>query len=94
MTALNEEQITVFLGKLTGWRHNDGALRKVYPCSSFRQAAEFAVGLADICEQEGHYPELALTEKKISVKLSTSTAGGITGKDFLLAERFDKLLAK
>ena len=94
MTALNEEQITVFLGKLTGWRHDDDALCKTYPCSSFRQAAEFAVGLAAICEQEGHYPELKLTEKQVSVSLSTTAAGGVTGKDFLLAERFDKLAAK
>ena len=90
MTALSEEQIAVFLGKLNGWKYEDRSLRKGFKCRDFRQATEFAVALAKTGEKENHYPELVIKENIITVTLFTPSENGVTGKDFLLAEQFEK----
>ena len=93
MTRLTEEQISVSLGRIPGWKHEDSKLCKTYQLPSFRSAVEWVSAIADLAEKENHHPELLIRFRKVTVTLSTHDKSGITGKDFLLAEQIEKLAA-
>jgi 4a-hydroxytetrahydrobiopterin dehydratase len=44
-----------------------------------------------LAEAAYHHPDLAVTWGKITVKLSTHSAGGITAKDFALAKKIEEV---
>ena len=39
----------------------------------------------------GHHPDLAISWSKVTVSITTHSAGGLTGADFELAGRIDAL---
>ncbi|WP_438433382.1 4a-hydroxytetrahydrobiopterin dehydratase [Gorillibacterium sp. sgz500922] len=91
MTALTEEQIAVTLGKVAGWTYEERRLQKSFVQPNLRKAAEFAAEVSKLAEKHRHHPELHLTHTGVTVLLSTESEGGVTGKDFLLAEEIEKL---
>ncbi|WP_040948402.1 4a-hydroxytetrahydrobiopterin dehydratase [Gorillibacterium massiliense] len=91
MTRLTEEQISVSLGRIPGWKQEDGKLCKTFSLPGFRDAVQWVVRIADLAERENHHPELLIRYRKVTITLTTHDKGGITGKDFLLAEQIEKL---
>jgi 4a-hydroxytetrahydrobiopterin dehydratase len=43
-------------------------------------------------EAADHHPDLSVTWARVTVKLSTHSAGGITKKDFAVAERLEEVV--
>jgi 4a-hydroxytetrahydrobiopterin dehydratase len=48
--------------------------------------------VADIAEDMNHHPEWFNVYNRVDVTLSTHDAGGVTPKDFALAEKMDALI--
>ena len=46
--------------------------------------------VAILAEQQNHHPEWSNVYNKVRIYLTTHEAGGITERDFLLAEAIDK----
>jgi 4a-hydroxytetrahydrobiopterin dehydratase len=44
-----------------------------------------------VAEAAYHHPDLSVTWGRVTVKLSTHSAGGITDKDFSLAAKIDEV---
>ena len=44
-----------------------------------------------VAEAAYHHPDLAVTYARVTVKLMTHSAGGITDKDFALARRIEDI---
>jgi len=61
-----------------------------YVFASFPDAIAFATRLAFDAEAADHHPDLSVTWGRITVKLATHSAGGITDKDFELARRIEE----
>jgi 4a-hydroxytetrahydrobiopterin dehydratase len=91
MTKLNEEQISVYLSKVPGWKFAGNALSKSFQLPGFREAIRFVNQIADLAEKDNHHPDLLIRYRSVTVTLSTHKEGGVTGKDFLLAEQIEKL---
>jgi 4a-hydroxytetrahydrobiopterin dehydratase len=51
-------------------------------------------GVADLAEAENHHPDIAIAYKKVTLRWSTHSAGGITERDHAQAERCDALAAQ
>jgi len=47
--------------------------------------------VGELAEQSDHHPDITLNYNKVSLSLSTHSAGGLTVKDFELAGHIDKI---
>jgi 4a-hydroxytetrahydrobiopterin dehydratase len=74
------------------WTERDGALERELVFDGFRQAIEFVDRLADLAESADHHPDIAISYKRVTVRWTTHSAGGITDRDRELAARTDELL--
>jgi 4a-hydroxytetrahydrobiopterin dehydratase len=76
-----------------GWEERDGALVQEFELRSFPAAIEFVGRLAELAEAENHHPDIDIRYRRVTVRWTTHSAGGITDKDRELAERTTTLLA-
>ncbi len=95
MDALDEHHIAEKLATLTGWKRNDldgvAGIMKVFPMRDFLTGLGFVTRVAVLAERADHHPDVVLTYPKVSVRLSTHSASGLTQKDFELAAQIDQL---
>jgi pterin-4a-carbinolamine dehydratase len=89
-TALAESEIRQRLGSLPGWAYEAGAIRRVYQTDGWRGSMLVANAIAFICEAADHHADLTVTWPSVGVALSTHSAGGITAKDFEMAELIER----
>jgi 4a-hydroxytetrahydrobiopterin dehydratase len=73
------------------WIEIDGGLERTFELPSFAEAVAFVNRVADLAEQENHHPDLTLSYRKVTVRWTTHSAGGITDRDHELAARTDGL---
>jgi 4a-hydroxytetrahydrobiopterin dehydratase len=89
--ALNESQIAERLQSLPGWYFEDGWIRRVYKTDGWPTTLMLVNLIGYLAEQAYHHPDLSVTWARVTVKLATHSAGGITGKDFELARRIEDI---
>jgi 4a-hydroxytetrahydrobiopterin dehydratase len=76
---------------VTAWTDSEAALERTFEFSSFPEAIAFVNRVADLAESENHHPDIAISYKKVTLRWTTHSAGGITDRDRELAERTDAL---
>jgi 4a-hydroxytetrahydrobiopterin dehydratase len=69
------------------WREVEGALEQTFELPSFPEAIAFVNRVAELAEAENHHPDLAIAYRKVTLRWTTHSAGGITDRDRELAER-------
>jgi 4a-hydroxytetrahydrobiopterin dehydratase len=89
---LTEEEIRAALPGLPGWARNGETIVRTYTFQTFREAMEFVNRVADEAEAADHHPDIDIRYNKVTLALSTHSAGGLTRKDMHLAERIDAAL--
>jgi 4a-hydroxytetrahydrobiopterin dehydratase len=72
---------------LNEWDEVDGALQREFELPSFREAIAFVNRVAELAEQENHHPDIAVSYRKVTLRWTTHSAGGITERDRELAGR-------
>jgi 4a-hydroxytetrahydrobiopterin dehydratase len=85
----NETQIAERLRELPGWFYEDGWIRRVYKTDGWPTTLMLVNTIGFLAEAAYHHPDLTVTWGRVTVKLSTHSAGGITGKDFELARKIE-----
>jgi 4a-hydroxytetrahydrobiopterin dehydratase len=78
---------------MDGWGEQENALVREFELPSFRAAIEFVDRLADLAEGENHHPDIDIRYRKVTVRWTTHSEGGITEKDREMAERTSALAA-
>ena len=86
---LRDEEIAAALGRQPGWQQTNGALRRIYEFSDFREAMKFVHRVADLAEAEGHHPRLEIRRHRVTVTVTTDEEGGLTQRDIDLIRRID-----
>jgi 4a-hydroxytetrahydrobiopterin dehydratase len=74
-----------------GWAEVDGALEREFSFESYRDGAEFVSRVAQAADEENHHPDLDLRYKRVVVRWTTHSAGGITDRDREMAARTNEL---
>ncbi|MBI3597432.1 MAG: 4a-hydroxytetrahydrobiopterin dehydratase [Nitrospirae bacterium] len=77
------------LKALNGWQWADNAIKKQYVFESFMPAIRFVNRVAELAEAADHHPDITINYRKVTMVLATHSAGGLTQKDFALAEKID-----
>jgi len=80
------------MSELSDWQEVDGALQRIVELPSFPEAIAFVNRLAEVAERENHHPDLAVSYRKVTVRWTTDSAGGITERDRALAAETDAVL--
>lgn len=88
---MNEAQIAAELEKHPDWSEVGGKIQRTFQFPGFVAAIEFVKKLAAYAEKVQHHPDILIRYDKVTLTVSTHDAGGITQKDFDLAEESDKL---
>ncbi len=92
MTLFTADEIKSSLADLPGWEVREGQLTKTFTVKSFAHAVLFIGAIGQLAEAANHHPDLNLQGyNKLTVNLSTHSAGGLTAKDFDLAGQIEKL---
>ena len=86
---LSPEEVENWTAVHSRWKFRDDAIRKTYTFPSFRSAIVFVNRVATIADEVDHHPDITIRYDKISLKLWSHDAGGVTERDLKLAERID-----
>jgi 4a-hydroxytetrahydrobiopterin dehydratase len=77
---------------LADWYLEDGWLRRKYNTDGWPTTLMLTNAIGYLCEAAWHHADLAITWGKLWVKLKTHSAGGITDKDFALAQKIEEVV--
>jgi 4a-hydroxytetrahydrobiopterin dehydratase len=73
------------------WPEIDGALERTFELPSFPEAIAFVNRVAELAEGENHHPDITISYKKVTLRWTTHSEGGITDRDRELAARSAEL---
>lgn len=90
--ALSEEQIQEALAGLEGWSFDGRSITRTYSLPGHVPAAAMTVHVAAVQEELDHHSEMTLGYDKLSVSVTTHSAGSrVTRKDIELARRIEDI---
>src|ERR1044071_3618093 len=90
---LDTDEIARMLAQLPGWTVEGGKLHREYRFTNFVEAFGAMTSAALVAERMDHHPEWVNVWSTVRVDLTTHDAGGITAKDFELAEAMERIAA-
>jgi 4a-hydroxytetrahydrobiopterin dehydratase len=91
MNKLTDEEIAAQLGAVPDWQRQGEAITRTVTRADFRDALLYLGAVAYLAEAAGHHPDVAISWNKVTLTLSTHSAGGLTGADFALAGHISRL---
>jgi 4a-hydroxytetrahydrobiopterin dehydratase len=88
---LSPDEIAERLAGLQGWSAEDDKLKKSYKFDNFAMSLEFVNKAGAIAERRDHHPDITFGWGYADFVITTHSEGGITAKDFALAEEIDEI---
>lgn len=88
---LKPQDIKTSLKKIPEWEMEKKSIERTFEFDDFNQAIDFVNAVAEIAEEEEHHPNIDIRFNKVRLQLSTHSEGGLTDRDFELAEKIDNL---
>ena len=91
MKELSHETIAASLARLSGWHHRGNAIEKVFDCKNFDGSIAFVNAVAKVANARDHHPDITVSWNDVTLTLSSHDVGGLTERDFGLAEAIDAI---
>jgi 4a-hydroxytetrahydrobiopterin dehydratase len=91
MKTYSKESMQEVLKGLNNWEFNNNGIEKDFKFKNFTEALGFIVQVGVNAEKSNHHPELFNVYNKVTIRLTTHDADGVTEKDIDLAKAIDKL---
>ena len=93
-TRLEGTALVEALTRLPDWKAapNGSSMMREFRFSDFSEAFGFMTRVALAAQAADHHPDWSNSYNKVTITLSTHSAGGITENDIKLAGAIDKLL--
>jgi 4a-hydroxytetrahydrobiopterin dehydratase len=92
MKRLDEQQIQTELEKRPDWERTDEKwIVRKYRFKKYLDGVDFASDAANYAESIKHHPLITIDYKKVTLKMSSWQAKGLTDLDFEMAAHFDEL---
>lgn len=90
---LSDDVLTQRLQQLPAWELQREKLHRQFKFDNFVEAFGFMSKVALLAESMDHHPEWSNVYNRVDIQLTTHDAGGISTRDFALAEQIDRLLS-
>ena len=91
MDLLTETQISAELAELPAWTHDGNEITTTTVRKDFRDSLLYLGAVAYLAEKANHHPDVAISWNRVTLTLSTHSAGGLTANDFALARQISAL---
>ena len=91
MDLLTENQISAELAQLPAWTRQGNEITMTATRKDFRDALLYLGAVAYLAETANHHPDITIEWNKVTLTLSTHSAGGLTANDIALAHQISAL---
>lgn len=93
MSLLSKNAIGKNLNELNGWIYSNNQIEKEFTFKDFIEASSFVNSVGLESEKMDHHPDILIHSwNKVKISISTHSEGGVTEKDFQLAEKIEACL--
>lgn len=86
---LAPEEVDAKLAGLPGWERVAETIVKAFTFADFAAAVGFVASLVPIADGMNHHPDVQINWNRVELILWTHVSGGITERDFKLAEAIE-----
>lgn len=95
MPLYNETQLQGILSTtLSGWEYSTNFITKEFKFRTFIEAFGFMSSVALEAEKMDHHPDWTNVYNRVTIHLSTHSAGGVTEKDIELANKIEQVYSR
>ena len=94
MPALTTKEVRQHLKTVPRWSLRAQTIIRSFKFEGFLESIAFVNRIARQAQKMNHHPDIVIRYNKVTLKLTTHDEGGITGKDFSLAQQGDAVFAK
>jgi len=91
---MDDQQITQALESLPHWRRDGDSIARAVEAPSFLEGIDLVATVARAAEAANHHPDIDIRWRTVTFTLSTHSEGGLTGKDFALAQQIDDAVTR
>jgi 4a-hydroxytetrahydrobiopterin dehydratase len=88
---LSDPEIAERLELLPEWRRDGDWITRTVRCPTFRVAIDLVNRVADSAEAADHHPDIEIVWRRVTFRLTTKAAGGLSHKDFDMAAQIEAL---
>ncbi len=92
MKKLTEQEINDRLENLDGWEYSENAIHTSFEFENFKEAFTLMTRIAFEAEAQQHHPDWSNVYNQLEIKLATHDAGGVTEKDFKMANAIEGIV--
>ncbi|MEM9264729.1 MAG: 4a-hydroxytetrahydrobiopterin dehydratase [Cyanobacteria bacterium P01_F01_bin.13] len=89
--VLSPAEIQSNLASLPDWTLEGASIKTILTFKNFIEAIEYINKIVAPAEAAGHHPDLAISYNRVVVSLTTHDVGGLTQRDFTLAQTLSQL---
>jgi 4a-hydroxytetrahydrobiopterin dehydratase len=88
---MSDPEVDSALAGLEGWNREHDALTRTFTFPTFSDAMRFVNQVAGEAERADHHPDMIISYRRVTFRLSSHDAGGITQRDVRLASRITEM---
>jgi 4a-hydroxytetrahydrobiopterin dehydratase len=88
---LSEAEITASLGSVPEWRREGDWLVRTVRRATFMDAISLVSRVAEAAEAADHHPDIEISWRRVTFRLTTKASHGLTAKDIAMAATIDRL---
>jgi len=88
---LDETGVARGLAELPQWRREGTEIVRELKFKSYLDGVAFAGRVGAVAEEMNHHPDMHIGWRKVTLRVSTHSKGGLTAMDFELARKIDQL---
>ncbi|CAM4206827.1 4a-hydroxytetrahydrobiopterin dehydratase [Gillisia limnaea] len=92
MKKLTEQEINDRLENFEGWEYSENTIHTSFEFENFKEAFTLMTRIAFEAEAQQHHPDWSNVYNQLEIKLSTHDAGGVTEKDFKMANAIEGIV--
>lgn len=86
---LAPEEVAARLAARTEWLRRGDAIARTFRFRDFTEAVAFVDRLVEPANAQDHHPDVSIHWNEVTLTLWTHASGGLTERDFRLAETID-----
>ncbi|MFD0360638.1 4a-hydroxytetrahydrobiopterin dehydratase [Nocardia sp. GCM10030253] len=88
---LSDADINDALKDLPDWQRSGNTITRTIEAPTFPAGIELVRRVAEAAEAADHHPDIDIRWRRVTFALSTHSAGGLTGRDMMLAHQINQL---
>jgi 4a-hydroxytetrahydrobiopterin dehydratase len=94
MPPLKAKDINPRLKAVLHWRKRAQVISRTYKFAGFLEALDFVKHIAKVAQKNNHHPDIDIRFNQVKLAFTTHDEGGLTPKDFSLAEQCDEIFGR